>query len=254
MRRRSRMDRHLGDLPLVRRDLTQRAGEDQNVERQPQEVAGVDPLRVERREQEVVEPREGGEGGGRGEPAHQLVSGFLRPPREPDRRDRVKNEADHLGHEQTRLANQVRARGVRRKVGIDPDRQVRLQRGARNPDHEQRGEHHAERLHRRAPRSWHRRRRDHRSEGKPGRPEQPPGDRRPGVESARLGVHDPGHDREEKVRQARAAAATRPRAAPAASARGGTAPSTGTAQQAARSAWRPSRSPRAASRSDRRRS
>ena len=46
---------HLGELALVGGDLAKRAGEDQRVKREAKEIAGVDPLRVDRVEQEVVE-------------------------------------------------------------------------------------------------------------------------------------------------------------------------------------------------------
>src|SRR5262249_20660450 len=59
---------------LIPTDLADGADEDQEIRAEPEDVGGVEPLRIERREEQVVEPREAREGRARGEPRRELVA------------------------------------------------------------------------------------------------------------------------------------------------------------------------------------
>jgi hypothetical protein len=112
-----------GELLLVGMDLTQRTDQQREVDAEPQEVTGVDPIAVERREQEVVEPRKGGQHATHGDPAHQLVGGSSGPGGKPDGRPSEQQHAEHLNGEQRGVADDARSlRAFRRDVGVDAHR------------------------------------------------------------------------------------------------------------------------------------
>src|SRR5882724_2785124 len=64
----------LGERALVDANLSSRAHEEKQVERESQCISGVHVLGVERWEDEIVHPRESREGTGRAEPEQELVA------------------------------------------------------------------------------------------------------------------------------------------------------------------------------------
>ena len=124
----------------VRADLPCRGGEDGDVEREPEEVARVDVLRVERRVEEVVQAREGAEQGSDGEPLQQLVAGHVGPAGEANRREAVEAHPGELRREQAHVPLEPRSRRlVRRQDQLDPRRQPRSEGG--DDDRDQREDH-----------------------------------------------------------------------------------------------------------------
>ena len=78
-------DCRLRDLLPVRANLLDGREQDRDVEREPEEVAEVDPVGVHGGVEEVVEAGERPEHGRDGEPRHELVPRALRLAGEPDR-------------------------------------------------------------------------------------------------------------------------------------------------------------------------
>src|SRR5207237_8763369 len=74
------------DARPVRGDLARGANQESEVEAEAEDVAGVDPVRVDRRMEVVVDATRTGEDARDREPAAELVSGETAPPREAERR------------------------------------------------------------------------------------------------------------------------------------------------------------------------
>src|SRR5438309_3234280 len=88
------------DLPLVEADLPGAADEDEQEGAEAKDVPDVDPLRVQGREQEVVQPGEGREDGACCEPAQQLVALAIGAPRESHGGEAKQQSADELGDDE----------------------------------------------------------------------------------------------------------------------------------------------------------
>ena len=122
-------------------DLARRPDEQEPVEPEPEQVTGRDPVRVERREQEVVQRREGAEDRAGAEPAQEIVARLLGSPRETDGREHEEDGDLDLRHEQERVVGDQRLRsGDRRVTEIDRHRQLPGNEPDRSPDHGQRPE------------------------------------------------------------------------------------------------------------------
>lgn len=166
-------------------DFSRRADEDREVERQTENVTGVDPVRVQRGKQQVVDPREGSEGGAGGEPARQLVARPRGAARKANRGRGEQHNRHALRTENCGMTDDQRPPGRRRREsGIDPGRQPFPERARGDRD----GYEH--------PQAAQERRRDgpsrpanpplageSRHDERP-RAEQPRGQRRPGREAA----------------------------------------------------------------------
>jgi hypothetical protein len=123
------------ELALGAADLVRAAGQQGDEEPQPQHVAGVEVLRVARRKEEVVQPREGTERRPDREPQLQRVARELGVAREPDRRRREQPHDDDLQPQQRRIADDPRPRpGIGRQVGRDRLRQPVARQRRAEPD------------------------------------------------------------------------------------------------------------------------
>jgi hypothetical protein len=111
--------RRRDQLLLPRRDLACGSDGDHQIEAEPEDVGGVDPARIERREQEVVESRCGAERRSERKPTEQLVAGLLGAPHEAERGDDIERERDRDEDELQRVRGQVRRIGIHRPEAVD---------------------------------------------------------------------------------------------------------------------------------------
>jgi len=116
------LDALLDPFPPVRggAQLVGATDEERDEEAQPQYVAGVEVLRVARRKEEVVQPRERAERRTDGEPRRQRVARQLGGASEADRRGRQQTHHDDLQRQHDGVADDARPRsGVWRQVRRD---------------------------------------------------------------------------------------------------------------------------------------
>lgn len=80
----------------VRTELPCRTHDEEQVRTKPEEIASIHPVRVQRRNEEVVQPGEGAEHPTRRKPAQEVIRLALRFTVEPDRGDGEQHEGRQL--------------------------------------------------------------------------------------------------------------------------------------------------------------